>query len=88
MTHDPRTYKDPFIFSPDRFLGESPELDPYELCFGFGRRQVDSIRLQFELMAYSAEFVLACILRMLAYLSPAPCLWRSLTYRKASKMVL
>lgn len=41
MTHDPRTYKNPMEFNPDRFLqaGERlPEPDPKDLCFGFGRR--------------------------------------------------
>ncbi|KAL4908215.1 hypothetical protein BDW74DRAFT_188399 [Aspergillus multicolor] len=36
--HDPATYKDPHLFNPSRFLGESPELDPHDLTFGFGRR--------------------------------------------------
>ncbi|KAH6915204.1 cytochrome P450 [Coprinopsis sp. MPI-PUGE-AT-0042] len=41
LTHDPRTYKDPMVFNPDRFLtteGRPAELDPREVCFGFGRR--------------------------------------------------
>ncbi|KAJ7612691.1 cytochrome P450 [Roridomyces roridus] len=41
MTHDPRTYKNPMLFNPERFLaseGKDPELDPSELIFGFGRR--------------------------------------------------
>ena len=35
---DPETYHDPLEFKPERFLGESPELDPHEIVFGFGRR--------------------------------------------------
>ncbi|KAJ3548837.1 hypothetical protein NMY22_g1117 [Coprinellus aureogranulatus] len=41
MTHDPRTYKNPMEFNPDRFLpgvDRLPEPDPKEVCFGFGRR--------------------------------------------------
>ncbi|KAH8105626.1 cytochrome protein [Phellopilus nigrolimitatus] len=38
MTHDPCTYKDPFEFKPERFLGEAPEMDSRTLVFGFGRR--------------------------------------------------
>ncbi|KZT28797.1 cytochrome P450 [Neolentinus lepideus HHB14362 ss-1] len=36
--HDPKTYADPMMFNPDRFLGNQPEYDPREYCFGFGRR--------------------------------------------------
>ena len=41
MCHDPSTYADPFTVKPERFLaegGDSPELDPRTLTFGFGRR--------------------------------------------------
>ena len=41
LTHDPRTYANPMIFDPSRFLaseGKTPEPDPREMCFGFGRR--------------------------------------------------
>lgn len=41
LTHDPRMYVNPMVFEPARFLateGRTPELDPRELCFGFGRR--------------------------------------------------
>lgn len=41
MAHDPKTYKDPLAFNPERFLkegGNEPELDPREFVFGFGRR--------------------------------------------------
>lgn len=38
MSRDPRNYKDPELFNPDRFLSEDPELDPRKYVFGFGRR--------------------------------------------------
>ncbi|SJL17045.1 related to cytochrome P450 CYP2 subfamily [Armillaria ostoyae] len=41
MTHDPKTYQDPMVFDPTRFLarpGHVPERDPREIAFGFGRR--------------------------------------------------
>ncbi|KAK0214140.1 cytochrome P450 [Armillaria fumosa] len=38
MCHDPRIYPNPEEFNPIRFLGSSPQLDPRELVFGFGRR--------------------------------------------------
>ncbi|KAJ7458861.1 cytochrome P450 [Mycena latifolia] len=41
LAHDPRTYPNPFVFNPERFIakeGRKTELDPRELVFGFGRR--------------------------------------------------
>ncbi|THU84143.1 cytochrome P450 [Dendrothele bispora CBS 962.96] len=38
MTHDPKTYKNPMDFNPERFLGDKPEQDPKDMIFGFGRR--------------------------------------------------
>ncbi|KAF9483933.1 cytochrome P450 [Pholiota conissans] len=48
MTHDPKVYKDPFEFKPERFLalkGRAPESDPREVCFGFGRRICPGLHL-------------------------------------------
>lgn len=39
MMNDPRLYRDPEHFMPERFLGKNPERDPREMAFGFGRRQ-------------------------------------------------
>ncbi|PPQ98487.1 hypothetical protein CVT26_013888 [Gymnopilus dilepis] len=42
MLHDERLYPDPYKFNPDRFLegeGRSPQFDPRNIAFGFGRRQ-------------------------------------------------
>jgi hypothetical protein len=38
MSRDPRRYKDPHTFNPERFLGANPEPDVREYVFGFGRR--------------------------------------------------
>ncbi|GBE86410.1 Multifunctional cytochrome P450 monooxygenase af510 [Sparassis crispa] len=36
--HDSRVYSDPFTFKPERFLGKTPERDPRDFVFGYGRR--------------------------------------------------
>jgi hypothetical protein len=38
MMNDPRLYRDPERFMPERFLGENPERDSRDMAFGFGRR--------------------------------------------------
>lgn len=41
FAHDPYTYSDPMDFKPERFLsaeGHTPEMDPRNIVFGFGRR--------------------------------------------------
>lgn len=40
LMHDPRVYKNPMDFNPERFMGPNPEMDPKNACFGFGRRYV------------------------------------------------
>jgi cytochrome P450 len=48
FTHDSRTYPEPFEFNPERFIAtkdHTPERDPRELCFGFGRRTCPGIHL-------------------------------------------
>ncbi|KIY69829.1 cytochrome P450 [Cylindrobasidium torrendii FP15055 ss-10] len=38
MAHDPQTYPNPFEFNPDRFMGDTPNRDPFDYIFGIGRR--------------------------------------------------
>jgi len=41
IAHDPEVYTDPLVFKPERFIpadGRLAERDPYDFCFGFGRR--------------------------------------------------
>ncbi|EGO01644.1 hypothetical protein SERLA73DRAFT_177063 [Serpula lacrymans var. lacrymans S7.3] len=48
MLHDPRIYKDPMEFNPERFIateGKPAERDPHHACFGFGRRICPGILL-------------------------------------------
>lgn len=45
MSRDSRHYRDPEVFDPSRFLGDKPEMDPREYCFGFGRRLCPGRRL-------------------------------------------
>ncbi|KAL4079468.1 cytochrome P450 [Scleroderma citrinum] len=39
ILRDERTYTNPLEFRPERFLGDNPETDPKNVCFGFGRRR-------------------------------------------------
>ncbi|KAL4064159.1 cytochrome P450 [Scleroderma yunnanense] len=48
MLRDPRTYANPSMFDPKRFLprnGIRPERDPRTICFGFGRRICPGLHL-------------------------------------------
>jgi len=38
MMHDEKIYTNPYTFNPDRFLGPSPDKDPADFVFGYGRR--------------------------------------------------
>ncbi|EGO24642.1 hypothetical protein SERLADRAFT_408541 [Serpula lacrymans var. lacrymans S7.9] len=46
ILHDERTYSEPELFKPERFLGDRPEHDPRTVSFGFGRRICPDMSLQ------------------------------------------
>ncbi|KAF5366393.1 hypothetical protein D9758_009759 [Tetrapyrgos nigripes] len=48
MARNPEVYSNPMDFNPSRFLGESPEQDPREVIFGFGRRYVNAASSHFS----------------------------------------
>lgn len=45
MLHDETQYPDPFIFNPDRHLGESAQPDPTRFVFGWGTRACPGSRM-------------------------------------------
>ncbi|KIM45959.1 hypothetical protein M413DRAFT_298764 [Hebeloma cylindrosporum] len=60
--HDPRVYRNPFEFNPERFLpskGLTPEPDPREVCFGFGRRSCPGVHLADASVFISCAMTLA-----------------------------
>ncbi|KAF9036068.1 cytochrome P450 [Hymenopellis radicata] len=67
LTHDPRTYKDPMKFNPDRFMSSEDskaELDPRQLCFGFGRRFV---RLLIRMHLADASVFVMCAMSLAVF---------------------
>ncbi|KAI9457271.1 cytochrome P450 [Boletus coccyginus] len=58
---NPDIYPDPDVFDPERFLGENQQLDPREMCFGWGRRSCPG-----SLLAESMIFI--CVVMALATL--------------------
>jgi cytochrome P450 len=64
LTHDPRMYANPMVFEPSRFLaaeGKTPELDPRELCFGFGRRICPGLHLA------DASVFISCVMTLAVF---------------------
>ncbi|KAJ7343182.1 cytochrome P450 [Mycena albidolilacea] len=69
MAHDPEVYADPMVFNPSRFIasdGHTPEPDPRDLVFGFGRRVCPG-----KLVADASIFI-ACAMTLATFtISPA-----------------
>ncbi|KAJ7905810.1 cytochrome P450 [Mycena olivaceomarginata] len=65
MAHDPEVYADPMVFNPSRFIasdGHTPEPDPRDLVFGFGRRY----------LVADASIFIACAMTLATFtISPA-----------------
>ncbi|KAJ7755646.1 cytochrome P450 [Mycena maculata] len=62
LTHDARTYADPMSFNPDRFMaseGRPAEMDPRNLCWGFGRRICPGMHLADASLFISCAMALA-----------------------------
>ena len=83
MSHDDRTYKDPMIFNPDRFLGTHPETDPMEFVFGFGRYYSIHFlnRVYIDHCTTLGGVVQEYTLRMQPFTLGAPCLWQYSMFR-------
>ncbi|KIO27630.1 hypothetical protein M407DRAFT_23195 [Tulasnella calospora MUT 4182] len=48
FSRNPKYYTNPTVFDPERYLKESPELDPGEYVFGYGRRLCPGKDLTFQ----------------------------------------
>nr|BAL05080.1 cytochrome P450 [Phanerodontia chrysosporium] len=62
ILHDPNHYPNPFEFDPTRFLsdeGRTPQPDPRDYCFGFGRRICPGLHLADVSVFLSCAMVLA-----------------------------
>ncbi|EIM86814.1 cytochrome P450 [Stereum hirsutum FP-91666 SS1] len=60
--HDPEVYKNPWMFNPDRLIpspGKPAEQDPYEMCFGYGRRSCPGTHLADAMMFLFSTSILS-----------------------------
>lgn len=60
--HDPEVYPEPNVFNPDRLIaseGKPAQRDPYEMCFGYGRRSCPGNQLADSLMFIFISTILA-----------------------------
>ncbi|KAG8930433.1 hypothetical protein FRC01_002765 [Tulasnella sp. 417] len=48
FSRNPKYYSNPSVFDPDRYLKQTPELDPREFVFGYGRRICPGKDLAFQ----------------------------------------
>ncbi|KIK81761.1 hypothetical protein PAXRUDRAFT_744781 [Paxillus rubicundulus Ve08.2h10] len=61
ILHDETTYPDPEVFKPERFLGEKPQPDPQNICFGFGRTVCPGLHLAQASLFVSVAMSLAVL---------------------------
>jgi cytochrome P450 len=61
MLHSPETYAKPLSFDPNRFMGDTPERDPREIGFGFGRRICPGMHLADASVWLSCALALATL---------------------------
>lgn len=59
VSQDATHYTDPETFRPERFLGNSPELDPHSWAFGFGRRRCPGIEMADASVFIAVAMILA-----------------------------
>jgi len=59
ITHDPEVCPNPFVFDPARHLGETPQRDPFDFVFGYGRRVCPGATLAEESLFLAIANILA-----------------------------
>ncbi|KAI0322765.1 cytochrome P450 [Amylostereum chailletii] len=60
--HDPDVYPDPMTFNPDRLIatpGKPAQADPYDFCFGYGRRACPGNQLAQSIMFIFCSSILS-----------------------------
>jgi cytochrome P450 len=61
VLRDESMYPDPVVFCPERFLGDTPQPDPRNICFGFGRRRCPGSHLAEASLFISVAMSLAVL---------------------------